>query len=314
MPEPWLDFDRIRRAVRFETVLEGYGLPLVRRGAHWFILCPFHQEKTASCSIDLTERRFHCFGCGAGGSVIDFVSQLERVSVRDAATRISGLGKLISASSKRAGQEKREASPEGVSAIATNPPLGYTLDLDPEHPYLKGRGYAPETILHFGIGYCRDGLMRGRICFPIHDERGNLVAYAGRWASDPVPRRVARYLVTPGFRKSAVLYNLNRTAGASRIVLVEGYWSVLRLHELAISATALMGCSASTEQIEFLKRGEIKSIAILMDGDAAGYRARDRLITEISTWCFVHAPKLGQREKPDALHRQRLLNLVAADW
>ena len=309
MSEPWLDFARIRRVVRFETVLERYGLRLVRRGAYRFILCPFHKEKTPSCTINLTERRFYCFGCGAGGTVIDFVARMERLSIRDAAMRLSRTWELTAASSEAATQENREAPAESVSDIAVNPPLGYTLDLDPEHPYLKARGYASETIRHFGIGYCRDGLMRGRICFPIHDLDGHLVGYSGRWASDPVPRGVSRYLVTPGFRKSAVLYNLNRVAGATQIVLVEGFWSVLRLHELAAPAVALMGTSISTEQIQLLRRHGVKSITLLMDGDESGYRALARLADKLSAMFPVHAAKVPQGEKPDVLEVKRLIEL-----
>ena len=310
MSEPWLDFDRIRGTVRFATVLERYGLRFVRRGAHRFILCPFHQERTPSCSIDFAERRFHCFGCGAGGTVIDFVARMERISVREAALRLSRIGKLTPALSDTAAQTGQKTSVEGASGISANPPLGYTLDLDPEHPYLRGRGHASETIHHFGVGYCRDGFMRGRICFPIHDAGGTLVAYAGRWASDPVPRGVARYLLTPGFRKSAVLYNLNRIVGAARIVLVEGYWSVLRLQELAVPAVALMGSSISAKQVELLGTHDIKAITIFMDGDDSGYRARQRLVGQLGAMFSVYAPKTAEGEKPDTVKAERLIDIV----
>src|SRR4051794_34807419 len=91
MVEPWLEFDRIREGARFETVLEYYRMKLTGRGLHRYILCPFRREKTPSCSIDLTRRRFHCFGCGAKGTVIKFVAMLDRCSLREAAAKIAAL-------------------------------------------------------------------------------------------------------------------------------------------------------------------------------------------------------------------------------
>ena len=67
-----------------------------------------------------------------------------------------------------------------AEAAAINPPLTFQLNLDPAHPYLAKRGLSPELVAAFGLGYSSRGIMAGRICIPIHDAAGNLVAYAGR--------------------------------------------------------------------------------------------------------------------------------------
>jgi DNA primase len=80
--------------------------------------------------------------------------------------------------------------------------------LDRKHPYLKERGLKKETIKEFGLGYCKRGLMKGRIAILIHNEEGDLVAYAGRYPGDP-PEGEPKYKFPPRFKKSLVVFNLN---------------------------------------------------------------------------------------------------------
>jgi DNA primase len=72
-----------------------------------------------------------------------------------------------------------------VLPVIVNSPLDFELKhLDPDHPYLIDRGFSPETIQRFGLGYCGKGLMRGRIAIPLHNSQGRLVGYAGRLVDD----------------------------------------------------------------------------------------------------------------------------------
>ena len=114
-----------------------------------------------------------------------------------------------------------------------------------------------ETAEAFGLGFCARGMMKGRICIPIHNEAGELVAYAGRWPGDAGwPAGEDKYKLPPGFRKSHVLFGLDRVLirGYEGCMLVEGFFSVFRLHAIDVPAVALMGCSMSDEQIELLAR------------------------------------------------------------
>ena len=115
-----------------------------------------------------------------------------------------------------------------------NKPLSFRLQLDATHPYLATRGLKRETIEAFGIGYCGRGLMKGRIAIPIHNEKGELIAYAGRWADKEVPADTPRYLLPEGFGKQAILFNLHRAVARDHDVMViaESYWSVMKLDEL----------------------------------------------------------------------------------
>ena len=101
---------------------------------------------------------------------------------------------------------RKEIEPEKE----VNPPLTFKLKtLDSKHPYLKERGLKKETIKEFGLDYCNRGLMKGRIAIPIHNEKGELVAYAGRYSGDP-PEGEPKYKLPPKFKKHLILFNLNR--------------------------------------------------------------------------------------------------------
>ena len=309
MTSGWLDFTAIRRDARFDAVLAHYRFKLTRHGSRRFILCPFHREETPSCSIDLSERLFHCFGCGTAGTVIDFVARLDRIELREAAAKVAALS---AEAGLRTTDKTTIDARRDPSTSEANPSLSYRLTLDPTHPYLRSRGVDADIIASFGLGYCDSGMMRGRICIPVRNHLGRLVAYAGRWASDQVPAGIPRYLFSRGFRKREVLFNLDRSGDSGRIILVEGYWSVFRLHTMGIASASLMGCTISKRQIALLRTRGITAIGLLLDGDEAGWRARERLIGCLVGDFYLKAPRLEPGEKPDTLDEKKLLGLVAA--
>jgi len=191
-----------------------------------------------------------------------------------------------------------------------NPPLTFALKLEAEHPYLAERGVSAELVAEFGLGYCNRGVMAGRICIPIHNERGELVAYAGRWPGEAVPDDQERYKLPKHFEKSRVLFNLHRAARGEHIVLVEGYWSAMRLHAVGVPVAALMGNSASAEQLALLRERGVRFVTLLLDGDDAGRSARERVLPAVADAFFVRAPLLPDGEKPDTLAEAELLKLV----
>jgi DNA primase len=211
-----------------------------------------------------------------------------------------------SRSQRTARSEAAAAAPDAP----TNPPLTFALKLDPEHPYLVDRGLSAELVAEFGLGFCSRGLMGGRICIPIHDEDGNLVAYAGRWPGDDVPDDQERYKLPAKFHKSRVLFNLHRVAAGEHVVLVEGYWSVFRLHALGVPVVGLMGWSVSPEQVALLRERGVRFVTLLLDGDDAGQAARERVLPDLSNAFFVSAPVLPDGEKPDTISEASLRELV----
>jgi DNA primase len=306
-------------------------------------LCPFHRERKPSCKIDLERKIFHCFGCEAKGNVLEFVARMEgdAEDLRAAAIKIAEIcGIATAAPRERAGasparehrrkgakpQKPKRAAPRrdaaqmahvevhgGLTdagfhgaAEAPNPPLTFALKLDPAHPYLAERRLSAEVVALFGLGYCSRGSMAGRVCIPIHNERGQLIAYAGRWPGDEdIPEGEDRYKLPAKFEKSRVLFNLHRVSDAEHVVLVEGYWSAIRLHALGVPVAALMGWSVSPEQIALLRDRSVRFVTLLLDGDDTGRRARERVLPSLSSSFFVRSTELEDGQKPDAAERAR---------
>lgn len=295
------DFAAIKAQARFDTVLARYGLETTGQGAERMIRCPFHDDRTPSCAINLDKKLFHCFGCGAQGSILDFIALMDSCSVADAAQQLADWDNVAQPFAETAGVAKERAQQR-----SGNEPLTFALRLDPHHPYLRVRGVSEKTVARFGLGFCDRGIMKGRICVPIHDERGRLVAYVGRWAASVMPPRTPRYLFPRGFRKGQVLFNLHRVADATHLVVVEGFWSVLRLDALGIAAVALMGCTLSKPQEALFRSSRADRLTLLLDGDAAGRTAMADILPRLARHHFVHAPDFPTGTEPDILDEQSL--------
>ena len=310
-----VDFWRAREAADFEQILLRYGVKLRGSGRQRMALCPFHRDTKPSCSINLERRIFHCFGCGARGSVLDFVAGIENVSIRDAAARVEEIcGFRSDGPLPQPSPAPRDEKTSTGRTPSDRPlrPLSFRLSLDPLHPYVAERGIGREPAASFGIGYCSQGTMRGRICIPIHDECGVLVAYAGRWASDDIPEGIPKYDLPRKFEKRRVLFNLHRVAGAEHLVIVEGYWSVFRLHTLGVPVVALMGRTLSTEQEALLAESGTTRLTLLLDGDAPGRKATDELLPHLAAHFFVRVIRLPDGAEPDTVPEQFLLEALCS--
>ncbi|MDQ3831048.1 MAG: CHC2 zinc finger domain-containing protein [Candidatus Tectomicrobia bacterium] len=204
-----------------------------------------------------------------------------------------------------------EATPETAKV---NPPLKFALkSLDPEHPYLAGRGLPTDTLAAFGVGYCTGkGIMAGRIAIPIHNEHGELVAYAGRWPGIP-PEGEGKYKLPAGFHKSLVVYNLHRAqehAKGEGLIVVEGFFDAMRLHAAGFpSVVALMGSAMSEAQEELLVHaiGLGGKIALMFDEDEAGWKGREDALSRLSSRVYVRVIGLGEEgTQPDSLSEEGL--------
>lgn len=319
MAQYQIDFRTLKRQASFQTVLCRYGLAQHRNGRRYFILCPMHRESEPSCLIDHARNRFRCFGCGAGGSILDFVARLENCTIAEAATIVAewcavatggDKNTMLSAANSKAAGTCEPGSAASANETVISQPLPYRLQLDPSHPYLAERGVTRDIVERFGLGFCDRGLMRGRIAIPIHDEAGRLVAYAGRWAAKDVPKGRPRYLLPRGFRKQRVLFNLHRVAGARTLVIVESYWSVFRLAALGVPTVALMGRDLSAAQLALLVAAGVDHVQLMLDGDQPGRSATLTILPELARRVFVKSLELPDAMKPHSAPEEVLRHLI----
>ena len=153
--------------------------------------------------------------------------------------------------------------------------------------------------------------MKDRICFPIHNAKGELIAYSGRWASDDLPEDVPRYLLPKGFEKSKVLYNLHRVLekGSDTVVIVEGFWSVLRLQNEGIPCVSTFGDSVSEAQAELLVQHGVKNVILIYDGDEGGRIGTQSSLPTLAKQLFVKTVALGDGIKPDTMINEIIATL-----
>lgn len=320
----WISFQELREHVSMEDILRHYGLmEKFRRSEDEVIgLCPFHEETTASFHVSITKNVFHCFGCQSKGNILDFVALKEGVEVRQAAFMIQDWFQVSSGGGTGSGAHLLEihagSSRTPNEAGEGNLPLTFRLNnLDPTHPYLAERGLEPETIEYFGLGYCSRGIMRSRIVIPIHSEKGELVAYSGRYPGEP-PEGQPKYLLPSRFRKSHVVFNLNRAGEIAKetgLVVVEGFFDAFRVWQAGFhQVVAIMGSALSARQRDLLVAavGPHGKIALLLDQDDAGRTCLSQCLDELSSRVFVKTLSLqNERDQPDLLSKEQIQQILA---
>jgi len=218
------------------------------------------------------------------------------------------------------GKSERPEPSDDKADKPVNKPLSFELKLDRKHAFLKSRikdgGLDKKLVKIFGLGFANKGMMTGRVCFPIHNVDGELIAYSGRWASDSLPEDTPRYLLPKGFEKSKVLFNLNRIIrmrdshpDIDTVVIVEGFWSVMRLHGLGIPCVSSFGDSVSVDQVELLIQNGFRSAILIFDGDEGGRMGTEQSLPLLAEKLFTKVIHLEDGIKPDVMDKQLVSEL-----
>ncbi len=309
----FVDFRAVKSAVTMVQVLEHYGLMsrMKQNGDSITGACPIHEgNNNTAFRVSISKNCWNCFSqCGCGGNILDFVAKKEKVSLPKAAKLLvewfdlkieapegendSPRQEKSDSRVREKNQAKREvpkpAEPDDTKG--ENKPLEFVLkNLQADHPYLAARGLSPETVQTFGLGFCQKGLLNGRVAIPIHNIKGELIAYAGRWPGDTDKEK---YLFPKGFKKSLELFNFNRVIQepADRpLIIVEGFFDCMKLWQCGVKrVVALMGSSLSFAQWELIRTHTKANseIIVMLDEDEAGQEAREQIAGRLAKFCFV---------------------------
>ena len=320
-PSKFVGFDSLKRAVSMIQILDRYGLTnrLHRSGDSLTGVCPLHAgHNPTQFRVSLSKNCWICFGdCHGGGSIVDFVSRKEGVGIRDAALLIQDWFGLEQEIGNTRDLNSRPSSLVETALPELNPPLKLELqNLDQKHPYLSMRGIAPETINTFGLGYCHKGLMSGWIVIPIHNGKGQLVAYAGRWPGE-LFNGTPKYKLPRGFRKSLELFNLHRAlkeSNAQPLIVVEGFFGCMKLSQAGHQKTvALMGSMLSQTQESLIIEtvGSNGSVILMFDEDEAGRKGRNEARQRLTEKVNVKVIEFLQKgQQPDGLSYTELQQLI----
>lgn len=306
-------YNHLRNTIRISDIVR-QRLVLIRKGNEYLGICPFHDEKTPSFTVNDAKRFYHCFGCSAHGDVIKFVSETNGISYKEAAIKIAN-DNGIELPKMSAAQEQKYEEADQIYNILNLAAKFFQNNIDqPTIEYLKKRRVTTNSIESFSIGFApgggslekffqeksiplKDLLKSGlfgkkedgriyevfskRIMFPIRNVYNKVVGFGGRAVGDAMPK----YINSPEtmvFKKSEVMYGENIATGQSYkdnySIIVEGYMDVIALHQAGFKqAVASLGTSVTEKHIQKLWRSADEVIACL-DGDSAGVRASGRLI------------------------------------
>lgn len=238
------------------VALERYGVSLTAVGGALRGPCPFHRGSNPTSFVVTPEKGFHCFACGAGGGLAQFIQ------------RMGGEAPPIAMSFW---QPIVDARSDAMVA-----PIG---PLDPNHPYFIERGIHAATARFFGMGYFAGKPPLGdRIVIPLHDPDGMLVGHVGRRLDDTEPR----YWFQREVPRKAILFNLHRVKAAKceTVILVEGVFDAAAVHQLGMpNVVASLSCQVSANQRALLSR--FRRVFVLFDADTAGAGATRALEEEL---------------------------------
>lgn len=330
--------NEIRQANDIVDVISQY-VHLKRSGRNYFGLCPFHNEKSPSFSVSPDKQIFHCFGCGVGGNVITFVSQIEGLNFVETVQMLAERANIQLPTLQNNGDTQREILKDKVYKVneftaeyyhqnlykpqakmaqeyvkkrqLTNETLksfriGFSGKFDELYQELKKQGFQEQEILESGLvnknerGQYIDRY-RNRLMFPICDARGRVIAFGGRVLDDSKPK----YINSPEnvvYSKGRHLFGLNvaKKGDTKKLLIVEGYMDVISLHQRGITNVVAPLGTALTEQQGWLLRKNSEQIILSFDSDDAGIKAKLRAIDILQNMgCDLRVIQLEGAKDPD---------------
>lgn len=310
----------LKNASPIEEVVRSY-VPLKRQGRNYVCNCPFHSEKTPSCVVYVDSQNFYCFGCHAGGDVINFVRMIENVEFIEALKILSDRAGLqmpeYSGKNKQFAERKNRIYE--INRIAAN--FFYLNLIKGQNKaglkYFQERKLSPQTIKKYGLGFASDSwneltdylsskgytydeivdswlggrsksgkvfdMFRNRVMFPIVDLRGNIIGFGGRVLDDSAPK----YLntgKTPVFDKGSNLFSMNfaKNSNDKKIILCEGYMDVIALNQAGFeNAVATLGTAITPEQARLISH-YAEDVIVSYDSDEAGQNAAKKAVSHLS--------------------------------
>ena len=303
--------EEIRSSNDIVDVISKY-ITLKRSGRNFFGLCPFHKEKSPSFAVSPDKQIFHCFGCGAGGNVIHFISKIEGLDFKDTLellanrvnielptldnleddktarlkSKVYEINKiaaefyhenLYKPASKTAQEyiKKRKLDNRTLKAFL----IGYAGNFNELYLLLKQKGYTEEEMLASSLvkrtengGYMDS--FRKRLMFPIQDVRERVIAFGGRVLDDSKPK----YINSPEnivYSKGRNLFGLNvaKKHDTRKIIIVEGYMDAISLYQRGITnVVASLGTALTAGHAALIKR-YVNEVYLTYDSDEAGTKA-----------------------------------------
>lgn len=314
------ELQHIKQAVSLVTVAQSQGRQVFKRGKDVVLLCPFHDEKTPSCVISPDKNLYHCFGCGMGGSVLDWVMKTENVSLRRAYESLRGQlgGQVAVADDKNLLPPVSDVENEAERQTLLHQVVTFyhhTLLTAPEAlAYLEKRGlHHPELVSQFTLGFANRtlayrlapkrlkagalvrrqlqqvGILResghehfqGSLVVPVIDLNGQIGEVYGRKITEKLRSGTLLHLYLPGQHRG--VWNEAALVASRSIILCESLIDALSFWVAGHrNVTCTYGVNGLTPDhlAAFTVHG-VKQILIAFDNDPAGNDGAVRVAAEL---------------------------------
>jgi len=306
--------EQIRSIADIQDVIGRY-VQLKKRGKNWFAPCPFHNEKTGSFSVSPERQMYKCFGCGVGGSVINFIQKIENLEFVDS---LKFLAEMYNIKIQWDGnpnlnqnltqqlyeihdiawdfyRESLKKSKKNQQYLLNDRKLSidtirtFQLGVSPNNwqgllDILKDKKFSSDAIKESGLiisgekGYF--DRFRNRIMFSLANEMSKIIGFAGRSLD---PNDNAKYMNSPEspiYHKSNFLYGLNKSKNyitkKDQALVVEGYLDYLQLYQHGFNNGVAVSGTAFTQQHARKLKRYTENIVLVFDGDSAGIKAAIR--------------------------------------
>ncbi len=307
------DVTRVRESTDIVALISEH-IGLKKQGKRYVGLCPFHQEKTPSFSVNAEDGFYYCFGCQRSGDAITFVRETENLDFPEAVRRLAiRAGITIRENHGNARSSDldlvREALTRAVdfyhSQLLVSPQAGKARS------YLQSRGYGKDVMALFKLGYAPDAwdalakhlrlpgqvlgesglgfvnragrqqdFMRDRIIFPIFDSGGRPIAMGGRALPGSTEAKYKNTPETHLYSKRNILYGLNLAkegiVNSGQAIICEGYTDVIAFFQSGLPrAVATCGTALGEGHVNLLRRFT-SNVVLAYDADQAGQSGEAR--------------------------------------
>ena len=350
--------EKVFEIARVDEVIGDFVL-LKRAGSNFKGLSPFSDERSPSFMVSPAKGIWKDFSSGKGGNSVSFVMEHEKFTYPEAIRYLAKKYNIEIEETEQTNEEKEIASEKESLFLVSEFAASFFQEVLLNHEegkaigltYFKERGFTPETIAKFRLGYSpetwdaftkealgkgykldyleKTGLtivgdnkqfdrFKGRVMFPIQSMSGRVLGFGGRILTND--KKAAKYLNSPAsdlYDKSKVLYGIYHAkqsiAKLNNCFLVEGYTDVIQMHQAGIeNVVASSGTALTSDQIRLINR-LTKNITVLFDGDAAGLRASLRGIDLIlEEGMNVKVCTFPDGDDPDSFAKKTPLNELIA--
>ncbi|MCS5420368.1 MULTISPECIES: DNA primase [Psychrilyobacter] len=319
------DLDKVITQLNIVEVIGEY-VDLKKTGSNYKGLCPFHKDTNPSFMVSTSKNIYKCFVCGAGGNVIKFYMEYNKLTYGEAVYELSkkyniDISPISGNSSEDRNKKYYKILDEALSFFKGNifsnsgrealsylnnrgmkpdfireNNLGYALNgWDSLYNYLTGKGYDPPILSKLGLIKSGDkgyyDTFRDRIIYPIYSPGGNVIAFGGRTMSDR--KEIAKYLnspETPVFHKGRNLYGIKNKGSSIRrknyAILMEGYMDVLAAHAYGFDVALAPLGTAFSSEQAELLKRYTSNVIIAFDMDNAGRVASEKASLVLKKYGF----------------------------